>query len=405
MAQSARRTERREPSRPPLPERRSERSRGTYPPEELGIGSNVVPPVTFVTTVDSPPKRRAPEGHTSRNELEAQISELESRLDQMIRASAAGVSASSLAAPTQSPTAPEPTNATTAPPLAVPPFDGAHPLAGNPYFNQHWGRQGLQERSEEVDDFGYDPAYEKKFTKLLDFLHRRYFRVRVQGIEHLPGTGRGIVVANHSGTFPFDGLVLRTAIARSQREQRALRWLTEDFVHYLPFAGVFFNRMGAVRACQENAERLLKQDELIAVFPEGVKGISKLYERRYALERFGRGGFVRLALRTGAPLIPCAIIGAEESNPMLHRLDYLPRLFGLPYLPITPTFPWLGPLGLVPAPTRWTILFGEPFNLDGYGPEAADDHVLVGRLSDGVQRSIEELIRQGLKARKSVWFG
>ncbi|MDX2055887.1 MAG: lysophospholipid acyltransferase family protein [Polyangiaceae bacterium] len=375
--------------------------RGTYPPDEIGIGSNVVPRVTFTNTIDVPPKRRAPQPQASRQELESQISDLESRLDQMIRASASGVVRQATAPSSDALASPSPAT----PALDAPPLDPSHPLASNPYFKQRWGRQGLQERIEEVDAFGYDPAFEKKLGGVLDFLHRRYFRVRVRGVENIPSAGRGIIVANHSGTFPFDGLVLRTAVARAQPERRAVRWLTEDFVHYLPFAGVFFNRMGAVRACQENAERLLNQEELVAVFPEGVKGISKLYERRYTLERFGRGGFVRLALRTGSPLVPCAIIGAEESNPMLHRLDYLPKLFGLPYLPITPTFPWLGPFGLIPAPTRWTILFGEPFSFDGYGPEAADDSVLVGRLSDRVQRSIEELIAQGLRDRKSVWLG
>lgn len=398
-----------EPQRPQRPQRSQHENRGlrprpTYPPDELGIGSNVVPGENFITSLDVPPKRKAPAQQASREELESQITDLESRLDQMIRASGPSI----LAVPPATPDTQIARAALETPLKAVletPPFDAMHPLANNPYFEQQWGRRGLEERSEDVDDFGYDPSFERKFGKLLDFFHRRYFRVRVRGVESLPRQGRGIVVANHSGTFPFDGLVLRTAVARTQPEKRKVRWLTEDFVHYLPFAGVFFNRMGAVRACQENAERLLKQDELVAVFPEGVKGIKKLYEKRYTLERFGRGGFVRLALRTGSPLVPCAIIGAEESNPMLHRLDYLPKLFGLPYLPITATFPWLGPFGLVPAPTRWTILFGEPFNFDGYGPEAADDLVLVGRLSDRVQRSIEELIAQGLRERKSVWLG
>jgi len=397
------------PGNPQRPQRSQHGNRGirprpTYPADELGIGSNVVPRENFISSMDVPPKRKAPQQQASREELESQITDLESRLDQMIRASGPSI----LAVPPVTPDITDARALLKAPlnvVLETPPFDATHPLANNPYFEQHWGRRGLEERSEDVDDFGYDPSFERKFGKLLDFLHRRYFRVRVRGVENLPRQGRGIVVANHSGTFPYDGLVLRTAVARTQPEKRKVRWLTEDFVHYLPFAGVFFNRMGAVRACQENAERLLKQDELVAVFPEGVKGIKKLYEKRYTLERFGRGGFVRLALRTGSPLVPCAIIGAEESNPMLHRLDYLPKLFGLPYLPITATFPWLGPFGLVPAPTRWTILFGEPFNFDGYGPEAADDLVLVGRLSDHVQRSIEELIAQGLRERKSVWLG
>jgi 1-acyl-sn-glycerol-3-phosphate acyltransferase len=165
------------------------------------------------------------------------------------------------------------------------------------------------------------------------------------------------------------------------------------------------NRVGAVRACQENAERLLGKESLVAVFPEGVQGIRKLFSERYQLQRFGRGGYIRLALRMQAPLIPCAIVGAEETNPLLFRLEYLASLMGLPYIPVTPTFPLLGPLGLVPAPSRWTIKFGEPVSLDGYGPQAAEDHVLVGRLSERVRSSIQAMLDNGVRERKSVWFG
>ncbi len=187
--------------------------------------------------------------------------------------------------------------------------------------------------------------------------------------------------------------------------ERDLRWLAEDFIFYLPFAGILMNRIGAVRACQENAERLLRKDGLIAVFPEGIKGIRKLYRDRYRLQRFGRGGYIRLCLRTQSPLVPCAIVGAEETNPILYRLEYAPRIFGLPYLPITPSFPWLGPVGLLPAPTKWRMVFGEPLDLARYGPEAADDHVLVGRLSEQVQQTINELLQRSLRKRKSIWFG
>ena len=174
---------------------------------------------------------------------------------------------------------------------------------------------------------------------------------------------------------------------------------------YLPFAGVFMNRVGAVRACQENAERLLEKELLVAAFPEGVQGIKKLYRERYRLQRFGRGGYIRLALRMQAPLIPCAIVGAEETNPLLYRIEYLAGLVGLPYIPVTPTFPLLGPLGLLPAPSRWRIHFGEPVSLDGHGPEAADDHVLVGRLSERVRATIQGMLETGVRERRSVWFG
>jgi 1-acyl-sn-glycerol-3-phosphate acyltransferase len=165
------------------------------------------------------------------------------------------------------------------------------------------------------------------------------------------------------------------------------------------------NRLGAVRACQENAERLLSGERLVAVFPEGVKGIGKLFKDRYRLQRFGRGGFIRLCLRTGTPIVPCAIVGAEEANPMLYRVEYLTKALGIPYLPITPTFPALGPLGLLPAPTKWKIVFGEPVRFDGYGPDAEGDEILVGRLAERVRATIQALVDRTLAGRQSVWFG
>jgi 1-acyl-sn-glycerol-3-phosphate acyltransferase len=224
-------------------------------------------------------------------------------------------------------------------------------------------------------------------------------------MDNVPDAGAAVVVANHSGTVPLDGAMLRTAIHLDHPSRRDLRWLAEDFVFYLPFAGVVLNRIGAVRACPENAERLLEQNSLVAVFPEGVHGIKKLFSERYRLQRFGRGGYIRLCLRTKVPLIPCAIVGAEETNPLLYRLDWPSALVKLPYVPITPTFPLLGPLGLLPVPTRWKIRFGEPISFDRYGPEAADDHVLVSSLSERVRTGIQDLIDGGLRNRKSIWFG
>jgi 1-acyl-sn-glycerol-3-phosphate acyltransferase len=165
------------------------------------------------------------------------------------------------------------------------------------------------------------------------------------------------------------------------------------------------NRIGAVRACQENAERLLKQERCVLVFPEGIKGMGKLYRDKYKLQRFGRGGFIKLALRTQAPIVPVSIIGAEEASPMLYRIEYLTQALGLPFVPVTPTFPLFGLLGLVPAPTKWKLTFGKPIQLDEHGAEAAEDALLVGRLADRVRGEIQGAIDKGLEARKSVWFG
>jgi 1-acyl-sn-glycerol-3-phosphate acyltransferase len=365
---------------------------------ELGIGSRVVAPhVRFEEDALESFQPAAVSG-----DVEDQIRALEARLDGLIQ----GASRVENAAPT--PTLPvaseEPQverELSTAEAIAV---ESAAELAGSHYYVQKWGRKGLRSRAEEVDEFGLDRSFEAKLRPVLDFAYRRYFRIQTEGIENVPREGRGVIVGNHSGSIPIDGLMLRTALRLDHPSCRDLRWLAEDFLFYLPFAGVFMNRAGAVRACQENAERLLSRDNLIAVFPEGVQGIRKLFRDRYRLQRFGRGGYIRLCLRTRAPLIPCAIIGGEEASPLLYRFDTLADLLRIPYLPVTPTFPALGALGLVPAPTKWRIKFGEPIAFDNYGPEAADDELLVGRLSERVRTTIQSMLENGLQKRRSVWF-
>jgi 1-acyl-sn-glycerol-3-phosphate acyltransferase len=277
------------------------------------------------------------------------------------------------------------------------------------FYLRHWGRAGMRKRVEEVDEFGHDPKYEARFLPFFDFLYQTYFRVDAEGTEHIPTAGRCLLVSNHSGgPLPYDGIMLRTTVRREHAraaDGRELRWLAEDFIYHLPFVGTAMNRLGAVRACQENAERLLARGSLVAVFPEGAKGIGKLFRERYRLQRFGRGGFIRLCLRTQTPLVPAAIVGAEEANPMLYRLEYMAKVLGVPYLPITPTFPALGPLGLLPAPTKWKVVFGEPIHFDAYGPEAADDDLLVGRLAERVRATIQAMLDTALAGRKSIWFG
>ncbi|WP_394820958.1 lysophospholipid acyltransferase family protein [Pendulispora albinea] len=284
-------------------------------------------------------------------------------------------------------------------------FDTARELLSTDYYLRKWGRLGMRNRSEEIDDFGYDPVYDAKVRPLFDFLYDRYFRVETQGAGNIPAEGRCLLVANHSGTLPYDGAMIKTAVKREHPQHRDVRWLAEDFIFHFPFLGSFTNRIGAVRACQENAERLLRQEALVAVFPEGVKGIGKLYRDRYRLQRFGRGGFIKLCLRTNTPIVPCVVVGAEEANPMLMRLEYLARVLGVPYIPVTPTFPLLGPAGLAPAPTKWKIVFGELLDVASYGPEAADDELLVGRLAERVRTTIQEMLERALGERKSVFFG
>jgi 1-acyl-sn-glycerol-3-phosphate acyltransferase len=364
---------------------------------ELGIGSRVFPPgVNFTSVGEEIPARRP---RKLDPDVEAQIRALEARLDGLIQ------SASEDREPARSPATSAVQDVTETLTIGDETSEAVRELVSSDYYKKKWGRLGMRDRAEEVDDFGLDPAFEARLRPLLDFIYKRWFRIETVGVDHIPESGKCLVVSNHSGTLPLDGVMLRTAIRLEHPRRGELRWLSEDFIYYLPFVGAFMNRIGAVRACQENAERLLDKGSLVAVFPEGVKGIGKLYGERYRLQRFGRGGFIRLALRTQTPIIPCAIIGAEESNPMLYRIEYLSKAVGLPYLPVTPTFPALGPLGLLPAPTKWHIELGEPLGFEGYGPEAADDHVLVGRLAERVRASIQRMVDDGVKKRRSVWLG
>jgi 1-acyl-sn-glycerol-3-phosphate acyltransferase len=344
------------------------------------------------------PRSRAP---LSEAEVAAKIRSLEERLDEMIGDSR-GASTSFTAF---SPPPSLPSGRTLPPEPEATVFDTARELLTREFYLRKWGRLGMRNRSEEVDDFGFDPVYEKKVSPIFDFLYERYFRVECEGIAKIPAEGRCLLVANHSGTLPYDGLMIKTAVKREHPQHRDVRWLAEDFLFHFPFLGSITNRIGAVRACQENAERLLEQESLTAVFPEGVKGIGKLFRKRYQLQRFGRGGFIKLSLRTRSPIIPVAVIGAEETNPMLFRIDYLSRVLGIPYIPVTPTFPLLGPAGLLPLPTKWKIIFGDPMSLDAYGPEAADDEMLVGRLAEEVRASIQAMLDAAIKKRESVWLG
>ncbi len=257
----------------------------------------------------------------------------------------------------------------------------------------------------EVDDFGMDREFALRVKPFFDFLYYSYWRVSVKGILNIPDEGRALVVSNHSGTLPYDGSMIKLAAENDHPSRPDMRWLVEDFVYHFPFMGTFMYRTGGVRACPENAVRLLETDHVVTVFPEGVKGIGKLYKHRYHLQRFGRGGFVRLALRTGSPIIPTAVIGAEEIHPLLHKSTFMAKPLGIPYIPITPTFPALGLFGLIPLPTKWTIMFGKPISWPQYGPKHAEDRLLVNRLSEEVRTKIQEMIFEGLAARRSIWFG
>jgi 1-acyl-sn-glycerol-3-phosphate acyltransferase len=259
-----------------------------------------------------------------------------------------------------------------------------------------------------VDEFGYDAAFATRVAPLLEFLYARWWRVDLGGAEHVPEAGRVLLVANHSGGFfPYDALMLAHGLhMRRAGGGRDVRPLVEDSAYRFPGLGPLLARVGAVRASAENAARLLAREHAVAVFPEGAKGVGKYYRERYRLQRFARGGFVTLALRTGAPLVPVAIIGAEEIHPVLAKWQWLARLLNVPYFPVTPTFPWLGLLGLVPLPTKWRIVCGAPLDLAAeYGTDAADDDLLVNRLKERVRERIQTMIVDALRARDSVFAG
>lgn len=394
---------------PPTAAPKPARPRRNRPAPRKDEAAKVAPPVPAMqpeVPPDAVTEPLLPASDDSDADVAGRIRELEDRMDRMMATHAReresqhdledGLPPRRTTVPPPRPSQPPPSERL---------LDSARELLSTDFYLRKWGRMGLRNRSEEVDEFGYDPIYEQKVLPLFELLYSRYFRVEVHGAERIPSEGRCVLVANHSGTLPIDGMMLRLAVRREHPQHRGVRWLAEDGIFHLPFLGSFTNRLGAVRACPENAERLLDHEALVAVFPEGMKGIGKLFSERYRLQRFGRGGFVKLCLRTRTPIVPVAILGGEETNPMLARVEYLTRALGLPYLPVTPTFPLLGPLGLLPAPTKWKIFFGEPLDLSGHGAESADDEILVGRLTEQVRSAIQAMLDHAVDQRRSVWFG
>lgn len=262
---------------------------------------------------------------------------------------------------------------------------------------------GMVERSAEVDEFGMDDVVIAKWNRLFDALADRWWRIDVEGLD--PGSPPlpSLFVANASGLLPWDGIMLAHMIARARPDAPRPRFLVADWLVTQPFAQPTLAGIGGVRACRENAERLLRSGRSVVSFPEGLKGSAKVFRERYRLRRFGRGGAVRIALALGVPLVPVAVIGAEETHPVLFKVGSLARLVGLPFLPVTPTFPWLGPLGLVPLPSRWRMRFGAPLDFGPHGPEAADDEILVDRLTVELRSSIQRMIDEAVRTRDSVF--
>ena len=255
------------------------------------------------------------------------------------------------------------------------------------------------EGDHEDDEWGFDEDFADLVEPFFGFLYERWWRVQVEGAHRVPAHGRALLASNHAGILPWDATMISVALLREHPLPRHPRFLVLNWAFDLPWVSPFIRRVGGVVASPYNALRLLEQDQLVAVFPEGVKGTGKPFGERYRLQRFGRGGFVEIALRASAPIVPVAVVGSEEIYPKIGDIPPLARMLGAPFFPVTPTFPWLGPLGVVPLPSKWRIEFLEPIETASYGPEAAADRALVLELSERVRGDIQQALYANLVRR------
>jgi 1-acyl-sn-glycerol-3-phosphate acyltransferase len=249
------------------------------------------------------------------------------------------------------------------------------------------------------DEWGFDERFTELVEPFFGFLYDRWWRVKVSGVHNVPAHGRAMLAANHAGILPWDATMISVGLLREHPLPRHPRFMVLNWAFDLPWVSVFIRKVGGVVASPYNALRLLEQDQLVAAFPEGVKGTGKPYAERYRLQRFGRGGFVEIALRAGAPIVPVAVVGSEEIYPKLADVPALARLIGAPFFPVTPTFPWLGPLGAIPLPSRWRIEFCEPIETAHLGPEAAGDRTVVLELTERVRETIQQALYANLVRR------
>ncbi len=257
----------------------------------------------------------------------------------------------------------------------------------------------------EVDEFGFDPEFNSRVLIPLGRLfYQHWFGVHMRGLEHVPAEGPVLIVANHSGTLPMDAIMLQTGLHDEHPAHRNVRLLGADLVYEIPLLAAVARKGGHIRACPANAHALLRAGEAVGVFPEGFKGIGKPFAERYQVQRFGRGGFAAAAVRTRVPIVPCAIVGAEEIYPMIGNANRIADALRLPYFPVTPLFPWLGPIGAVPLPSRWLIEFCPPVSTSGYEAGSEQDPAVIadlsGRVRGMVQRKLDDLL-----AKRGPAFG
>ena len=249
------------------------------------------------------------------------------------------------------------------------------------------------------DYFGFNPEYAKWAAIIMAYVYKYYFRVEMHGVENLP-KGRVLLISNHSGQIPIDATMIATGALLEPEIPRVLRSMVERWAVTLPFVYTFFTRCGQVVGDPDNARYLLNDDEALLVFPEGTKGINKLWYQRYQLQRFGLG-FMRLALETNTPIVPVAVIGAEEQAPSLYNATFLAKLTSSPAFPITPTWPLLGPIGMLPYPVKYRIYFGQPLQFSG---DPNDEDIVIEKKVREVRKAIKSMITYGIKDRKHIFY-
>ena len=259
----------------------------------------------------------------------------------------------------------------------------------------------------QLDDWGRSQRVFDSFEPLLDFYYRHWFRVETEGVENVPGDGGALLVSNHAGALPPDAPMIMQAIRHEHPSPRPLHMLGEHWFKGYPGVSMLVNKLGLVAAHPANAQRLLHDEgRLVLVFPEGQKGSRKLFWQRYRLRRFGRGGFVRTAMRAGVPIVPIAVLGAEEAMPIFAQIPQLQRLTGLIYFPVNHAFPQFGlAAALMYLPAKFKIRFLEPVDLSAYAAEDAEDLALVQGISEQVRTTIQLELDAMRSARRSVWFG
>lgn len=264
------------------------------------------------------------------------------------------------------------------------------------------------EADRRIDDWGRSERVEGVFdATLVEFFYRYWFRCEVEGVENVPADGGALLVSNHAGALPPDAVMIGKAIRDQHPRSRPLYMTVEHFFKGYPGFSALLPKIGCVPAHPANVHRLLYDEgQLVLVFPEGRKGTEKLVKDRYKVQRFGRGGFVEAAMRAEAQLVPVCVVGAEEAAPVFARSKLLQKATGLIYFPLTPTFPWLGPAGMLGyLPAKFTIRFLEPIDTTRMGPDPAEDKALVQSVAQEVRARIQENLHEMVSRRKSVWLG